>query len=346
MKIHPPHKDRTTVITGEEIKIFDFSTCLKMVRCFGDSIAMLTICSTRISQRARDELDRYLSAYCAESVVELDYKGATLNHLTKPFTKVEAVHFSHPEFRCEPAEIQRCFPNLRALELKKINAAEFIKGRFPHLEHLEVYVFDKQREDFVKFLQSHPQLRSLHISGHNLPSLRMLSKCPQLESLFLKDKRTTVQKTTDINSGPIDFKTVKKFETDTFYLKQLDEANMSATFDQLDELIIFGSLGAYVVDFISKHPFISKLTWKHLIQDTEKETLLSLAKALPSVTELRMKWVQIPTDSVINFISECTLLQYLEFGLNLRAEYDDLLDSLGKEWRSSINDSDIVKLER
>lgn len=73
----------------EQISIYDFQTCLKVLRCFGKSITKLTICNGLIPAVQRDKLDEYLQGYCAESVIELSYCGSNLNKLTKPFKKVQ-----------------------------------------------------------------------------------------------------------------------------------------------------------------------------------------------------------------------------------------------------------------
>lgn len=115
MKTYRPRKHRSITVENEEIRVFDFPTCLKMMRCFGASITKLAIFFTFVPERERIKLDRYLSEYCAEKVVELEYGSATLEHMTKSFTKVETVCFPHGHFRCNPADIQICFPNLRNL---------------------------------------------------------------------------------------------------------------------------------------------------------------------------------------------------------------------------------------
>lgn len=205
---------------------------------------------------------------------------------------------------------------------------------------MDIYVAGKRLENFSKCLQLNPQLRILRILGYNLDFnfLRILSDCSQLENLYLEDYKTTALTAINSDAGLINFKTVRQFETDTCYLGRLGKANISVIFDQLDELTISGALNEYVIRFVSKHPLISKfISWDGWVRDTDKETLLHLAEALPSVKEVRMKCAM-SAEGVLDLISECKLLEYLECHLDLRDEYDIIRDSLGTEWRSSIGE--------
>lgn len=345
-------KRRRIDISMEEIRILDFPTCLKMLRCLGTSITKLATRSgsTYASKREYDELDRYLGEYCADTDVKLEYGRDTLEHLKKPLTKVRTVCFSNAQFHCEPADMQRCFPNLRDLTFKDSFAIESAAGQFPHLEHLDMDISGKRRTVFATCLQSNPQLRSLSISAHKVNSkfLQMLSKCPKLETLHLKNRKAI---DIDLNGVPVEFKTVKKFRVDGSYLKQLDTTNISIAFDKLDELTISGQLNKNVLCFASKHPSISKFNLNGWNSWNNNNKILSyLAKALPSVTELHFQWCILSHRNVSAFIRKCKLLKLFEFHVNSRAKYDALKNLVGTEWRlstTSIDSSFIpVKLER
>lgn len=288
--------------------------------------------------RECEELGPYLGEYCAESVVDLDYIGVTLKHFTKPLTKVETVHFSHTEFRCAPAEINRCFPNLRELALKRVHSIEPVTGHLPKLDHLDIYVPEQQHENFAMCLRLNPQLRSLRISGYSVNSnfLRILSESPQLQTIYLEDSKTIALTPFDFDPTKIIIMNVKKLEIDGSYLKWLDAANISIAFEQLDELTINGLLDENVVRFVSKHLIISKFKCgSSSIRGSDKDKLFRLTEALPSVTELRLQQL-LSAASVFDFISECHWLNYFEFYIGSHEEYDAMRDSLGTEWRSSI----------
>lgn len=150
----------------------------------------------------------------------------------------------------------------------------------------------------------------------------MLSECLQLDRLYLDDNKTTALKNKIKSTALV--KTVRKFEIDAFHLKQLDEANISIAFDQLDELKINGQLDEGVVRFLNKHPTVSKFRYRS--STINKNLLHHLVKALQSVKQVRMEWY--------------------EFSLHRNAEYD----ALGSKWRSSVTSinkyTSIVKLER
>lgn len=73
------------------------------------------------------------------------------------------------------------------------------------------------------------------------------------------------------SSEQIHFKSVRKFETYGSDLKSLDTANIAITFDQLDDLAIYGETTSSerVFRFINKHPTISKLTYFNNKMDEE-----------------------------------------------------------------------------
>lgn len=79
-------------------------------------------------------------------------------------------------------------------------------------------------------------------------------------------------------------------------------------------------------------------------------TATQLAKSLPSVVEVRFKLFDITSFSMINFINECHFLKYFEFKLpypyNSYKKYKKMNRRLGPEWRSTIDGSGNVKLER
>lgn len=134
-------------------------------------------------------------------------------------------------------------------------------------------------------------------------------------------------------------------------MTRLNKANISITFNQLDELILCGLLDENIVRFVSKHPIISKFIFKSYDPSAiDKKVLHQLTKALQSVKELRFDWCSLSADSVFEFMSECHSLKYLEFCFYGRADHEALEDSLGTEWRSTITSiakyTSIVKLER
>ncbi|XP_055326352.1 uncharacterized protein LOC129580197, partial [Sitodiplosis mosellana] len=85
------------------VRIFEWnqqilwSFCFKLLRCFGHSITKLKIIYGSSQNATLDvKIDRYVSKYCAKSLVEIELKhcaSRTLNDLKKPFSSVESLYF-------------------------------------------------------------------------------------------------------------------------------------------------------------------------------------------------------------------------------------------------------------
>lgn len=112
-----------------------------------------------------------------------------------------------------------------------------IAGRFPRLEHLEVYVFTSQRTNFVTCLESNPQLRSLRISSNNLGQniLSSIAAHPQLQNLCINHEPQNDNRQVS-NPASIRFGTVATFKINN--LKHLENRNIFLTFDRLSEVRI------------------------------------------------------------------------------------------------------------
>lgn len=334
---------------GYSIKIRDFPTCLKVIRCFGSLIPKLFALSLGVSEHKRDEIKHYLNEYCGDSVVTLNYEECRLDNTLKPYQK-EIVKFSHCHFKCEPVDINRCFPNVRDLSLPPRAPVECIIGHIPNLNQLDVFIDRKKHDEFARFLRLNPQLRTLRIfvALSNIKLLRILSECPQLENLKMHGVRATCfpgGKTSKPVS--IHFKTVKTFETYGYHLLRIDEGNVSVQFDQLVELTILGEMiDDSVIRFMSKHPSISKLNTYLWYEVMNEAKTLQLAKALPSVTEVRCRSYYFSADLVLNFLNECRLLKFFQFRLAKNSTFYELRGVLGAEWRSSRHENGFVTLER
>lgn len=120
--------------------------------------------------------------------------------------------------------------------MRNSKAVDCILVHIPKLDRMDINVYGNQHDKLATVLQLNPQLRRLSIFGNglNLKFLRSLSKCPQLEILFLI--HVEISLTSKIQ--PIHFKYVRKFGINSFDLQKFDEANISITFDQLEELIL------------------------------------------------------------------------------------------------------------
>lgn len=324
-----------------DIEIFDISLMLRFMRCFGPSISKLSLPHLDISERQRNELDRYLDEYCAASVINLISGGDTFKNLTNQFPKVETLDFRSRQFGF-PSTLLTRFPNVRTLKLYDWIENGSIVARFPHLEHLVVGSREKTaQKNLENFLRMNQQLRSLALfpNRSDLNLLQAVSECSQLESLALYGYYLPTNSEVD----PIHFKSVKELQIASWLLKDLASSNVTIVFDQLEELEIGVNLEQCDIDFISKHPSVSKFNGKWI---SKNGPISRLIKALPSVTDVKLTFV-LP-DQAIEFVNECESLKRFSFILDSDTkftDYDDLQKRLGKEWKSSI-ESNNVTLER
>lgn len=336
---------QTSIGIHNEVILANLPTGLRIMRCFGSSIHKLTTDYAHLSEAQLHEIDRYLNEYCAESLTELEYGRSTLMHLTKPFTKLTKLILMAEKFRCENADINKCFPNLSELNMCGYAGDRCLTAHFPNLVKLELVAEDdKLLKSLLTFLPLNPQLRIFTVSGLNFGTkfLEAISKCPQLESLSISCNITPLFKSTS-RSNDIDFNAVKKLTINRLYLEKLVMPN-PITFDLLEEFTLNNTLNRHAIIFITKHPCISKLVCS--IDTMHKRLPLELAKALPSVVEVQIGTYRFKADEVIQFLNECKLLKKFAFQIVNGAEYEVLLVHLGNVWRASTNIYRNVTIER
>lgn len=324
------------------ITIHEFWGSLKFLRCFGPLTSVLSTPTIRecMSERKHNEVDRYISEYCAASVIDLEFGGNSLKNLINQFPNVETLQFRGLDSQCGWTDIFTHFPNVRVLKLFNWVYSGTTVANFPHLEHLEVGLRDAGEEtvkNLATFFRMNQQLRSLIIAGKYIGEcLLAASECSQLE--FLDICSGSHKPSTNSEANPIHFKSVKKFQIFTGTLKALVPSNISIVFDQLEEIVIEGPIEQDVIEFISKYSSVPKFTFTGLgekfIYFTNGPLFNQVAEALPSVTELHVMFL-ISIDNVFYTMDECKSLKKFSFGLHGFNAYDDFRKQLGNEWQSS-----------
>lgn len=100
-----------------------------------------------------------------------------MKNLSKSFKKVWTVRFTNDDFRCKPADLNRCFPNLSGFAMRNSNAVDCILVHIPKLDCMDINVYGNQHDKLATVLQLNPQLRRLSIFGNglNLKFLRSLN---------------------------------------------------------------------------------------------------------------------------------------------------------------------------
>lgn len=322
----------------DEIWVYDFASCLKVMRCFGQSISRLWIESSSISSPECDKMVAdYLNEYCTESIYELGYFGRALRSPTKQYKNVQILHLNNYTFAGQ-SELPSRFLKL------KFNAVNF-----PHLEHFDGSFKPLETQFLVKFIQLNPQLQSLKLHGRlGITFFEAFSGGHSFEYLDLRAVNFEIQWTERFN-GTKSFRIngVKKLLINGYsWLPNLPK--VSIWFHHIEEIIVdrFG-LTPQFIDFIKENPSISKFTSSKTHDKTYEDRTVDLfAKSLPSVVECHIACAKISVVAAIGFLKECKLLKIFEFKLQDKSDYDAMKGRLDTEWRSTVDESGCVKLER
>lgn len=166
--------------------ITKLSTCLKVMRYFGEEIKKIAVCFPYYSERDRKKLKLYFNQYCAEALVELEYSESTLDDLTRTFTKVVTVEFENLLFESDADTINKRFPKLRAITLNRSKAITCLMGNFSSLERLDIHVF-RAYNALATILQNSPQFKRLRIFLDHLDwkIMQSINKSSQLQSVHI-----------------------------------------------------------------------------------------------------------------------------------------------------------------
>lgn len=351
---------QTIIIHSDEIWIFDFITCLRILRCFGSVIAKLHVYYNFDDDLPRSKLDRYIQEYCAAFLTEIQFHKAPANamkHLRKlEFPKVETVGFNDisKKLAGNLLNVKKCFPNVRNLKLIKCNAAlsNCISTKFIKLEHLSID-FDhmtrlKYMANCLLCLDLNPQLQSLHIAGDfDIDFLRSIGthSTIQINCLSIKAHQRFFDR---YDGDPVCFKTVTKFRL------QCDDSScfpdrMPISFESLEEFtldFIRLTIEQNFVDFISKQKSLSQLICHSntVVIDTENRS--KLADALHSVNTLLLCNCEFSITEAINLVKKCTSLKKINFKLAKQSKFNAVQKNLTAEWIGSADRVGCVQLER
>lgn len=316
------HK-RTRVIFGTEhlddkcdIKVGDTLISLRLLRCFGQYISSLRIW---YDYRDLKHLDRYVNEYCANSLTNIEIVTAPTNameHLTKPFTKIETVQFTCSCIIGNLTKFNQWFPKMRRLE---INNSLTIRPRsinehFPHLEELRINHLDFedydciQRSNIAEVVRLNPQLKNLMLGG------RLMS------ATFIQSISEHLQRVETL-----------VIQCDPFFEPAIDD------------IIHFQNVKYFTLwyppkfESMPKIPFsfdkIEILTMR--MADPSTEFLNFIGEHQSSLTRLNLGVVMVDEAmTLLRFLNTFNMLKKISFLLHGGNE-NDLRKCVGKEWRWS-----------
>lgn len=345
------------------IDVNDLRTGLKILRCFGVLISEIVL------YRFQDdisEFDAHIIAYinenCAESVTSIGMRncsGAGLKHFKKSYAKVEHVYLQNCS--AEKEWIKRAFPKLRELKIcpsmcSTLLYNECTTNHFPNLQYLEISSSTTReniicRKNVMETLRLNPQLKTLRVKQLSTPldltffqeSSKFLQNLEKLELTF------SFHFFHNFNGKMVHLKNVKQLEIYGFDIPEVHPI-IPFEFDKLESLSLssYGPLDERFYKFIEKHASIKELKITNRFPNEEVlNRWRGIAKVLPLLqSEMDFSWIQFTVDEAIDFIQMFKSLKSFRFALNQQSDYNSLQMRLGVGWLSSINEYNIVQLER
>ncbi|XP_055306308.1 uncharacterized protein LOC129570643 [Sitodiplosis mosellana] len=332
IKINLSYKSVQWFEQNKSTPAIPWSFCFKLLRCFGHLITKLKSIydeSRKYDATLAAEFDRYVNEYCAESLVEIQFrncKARIMEDLKKPFTNVESVCLAGVRFHNKTSELNAWFPKMRRLNLFA-QSDDTIAVQFPHLQDLSLCLssVNHDEERFAELLHSNPNLRALSTNS-NIETKYLQCASELLQHLESLEIRRPISYS---GNRPVHFPSVKKLT-----LQNVAPEKFPLTFDQLEELVItpIGTKHSYADLIISNQASLRKLIYRGS-KFGVAGALLKIAS--PSLVEVDMNGCRFPIDEVVTFVNKCTALKKLSLGFDDEKDYKEVQNRLSKEWRGT-----------
>lgn len=181
------------------IQVAGLKFCLPFLRCFGSRISVSEINYRYATDTRSDHFDHYVNRYCADTLTSISFRSfwnkqtIPFDAFSKPFKNITKVELRSIDLGNKFPKFVNLFPNLRRLDMTDIEIDETaIAVSFPHLKHLSLYIYDKNRknvftnENVVNFLHVNRQLQTLNIHSRNRMTLDELSNAISENQSILK----------------------------------------------------------------------------------------------------------------------------------------------------------------
>lgn len=231
------------------IRILDFKTCLRYLRCFGPIIDELSIHYVDSESKRHDHVHQYLNDYCIETLARISFENMdniAIDQFQKVFTNIKSVTFMSCELGENWPLFAKSFPNLRRLSLKSYDEQgcsmvyRFIEKPFPNLKHLLVEDLDCDGSTPIKFvadlLDGAHQLKSLTINDfeNGISFVELLD--------LIKDKPSIIKLTADWAYGRVTSAEIQQLVSEHPALIELNVEE--TTFTTGDVLTLTRQLGS------------------------------------------------------------------------------------------------------
>ncbi|XP_055296439.1 uncharacterized protein LOC129565504 [Sitodiplosis mosellana] len=345
------------------IDINDLRTGLKCLRCFGAQISEMVLYRFQEDVSEFDlHIIAYINEYCAEAITRIGVRNCSedgLKYFTTPFTKVEDVYLQ--SCSAEKEWIKRVFPKVRELKLCPSMCSTLLyngctASHFPRLEHLEISSSTTReniacRKNVMATLRLNPQLKTL----------RVRQLCTPIDLTFFQESSGFLQNLENLeltfsfhffhnfNGAMVHLKSVKHLEIYGFDIPEVHPI-IPFSFDKLESLSLssYGPLDERFYEFIEKHPSIKELKITNRFPNEEAlHRWRGIAKVLPLLqSEMDFSWIKFSVEEALDFMQMFKSLKSFRFGLNQHSDYQHLQMRLNVGWLVSINEYNIVQLER
>lgn len=330
------------IYNADLIKIDKFNAIVNTLRHFGRFIQRLSLDLTNADTKHSQLISRFVSKYCSESLVEIEFlvsSGNAVEYMEKRFENVEHVMFRHhlPLIEERALAMNESFPALRTLSLTlwNKNGGSYLKCHFPHLRHLNVGYGALDNNTFLyDLLEANPQIRHITMSTKSskfLEDVKLL--LPQLEHLTFEDFPS--------HDDEIRFENVTKLA-----IKGSRCSPNNKLFPELKDLDFTFHPNTYFhewLSFFTVHDNLSKLSIEYSnINDMMFERLMAKLQNLEKVVVNRMEGKFIGIDAIVRFIENHKVLT--EFRLNACkvSAFPILRERFKAEWNSDIHGSEII----
>lgn len=328
------------------IKIQHLKVILKLLRHFGHLIQNLKIHYNYLPNNKVSHIYKFVNMYCSETLQQLHMINSyenLFNQLTKPFKKVENLTLRGKFDRLSTCELSfnEVFPAIRTMALDMVNVADmsWIDQKFPHLEHLKMFIWGNnetsecfQESTAKTLIQNNPQIRSLMLRHATPIFLKFISnELPDLRALELHSFN-------DSNEGNLEI----VFDKVTVFKMQhgLQSVPKNVTFHNLEEFQTdgFPKRCSKWFELIEHHKSLKRLNVIQRCLDDEDISKI----ASQNLTEFSTGFDQNIKDvSILKFIGNSTNLKKIKiikyFGNDCRKSFETIYEAMqqkfGSDWQ-------------
>lgn len=340
-------------VEPERISIYNLTTYLRFIRCFGHLVSRLEVSYVGQNLIYFAEIESYVLEHCQQTLRGISFLDVEVHSFTtidKPFSAVQSVSVNNGKLGKHLSQFNNWFPNMQRLRFGynvQVEDQMCIEKHFPHLKCLTIEnnwnpLIGLSGMHIAEAMRLNPNLKSLCLYLFDTKLLEHASKyLRRLEILEIFYRKIAP------NHAPIHFDSVKRLS-----ITQMNGYTYEYNDFLVDSNISFRNVEEFTNVFyqiVSTQPFFSSNPLKKVcLHSGIQGDKIHLARSLPLVTELIFKCFKLTVDDVMNFLNECPMLTKFHFEFNDLEDYRNLIGKLKEtrfepEWRTSVENENILK---